>query len=172
MCIVRLLVATATLMGADVGACEAQAAASAAIKATVHAGRRSPPKGPHSALTAQSQTMSFTPEAGVARVSLRTPAGEPIAVELDGATSLRLSLRASDPQQSGDSAAIECRQRVDAVAPHNDSPRLSPLQCEELVIRWPESADWPARLSISRTVGADGLHPRRFVAQFTIVAEY
>ena len=175
MRLVWLLVATAVPLSASVRASRAQGSASAAILANVHQVKHKPPKGPHAVSAAQSQTLSFTTDggaAGASRALLRTPAGDPIAVALEGTTALRVSLRASDPENAGGSPSIHCRAWMGDETPPNASLQSFESRCGELVLRWPDSSDWPALLFITETVRPHAAHPGRFVAQLTIVAEY
>src|SRR5205814_9162994 len=80
------------VMTLDVRPCVAQAAASATIKAKVHAAPKSLSQGAPNAAAAQSQTVSLSLDVGSSRAQLRTPTGAPITLELQGTSAARVTL--------------------------------------------------------------------------------
>jgi hypothetical protein len=95
-----------------------------------------------------------------------------MTIELDGMASERVSLLAADSVVSSRAPALECRWPADRATPGEAPDRTSNPTCEELVVRWADSPEWPARIVISGAVRDDGSHRGRFIATFTIVAEY
>lgn len=168
MRLVWLLVAASAVVGVDAPPGVAQVAATATIKAKVRGARRPPPPRPVTTAS-ELQALSLTLGPGSFRAYLLTPTGERITLELEDMTATRrLSLLVSDFGAGIASPPIECRISDVAEQPN----QLSPALCEELIIRWPDSESWPARLSIGRSVSSDILRAGQFMPRFTIVAEY
>ena len=168
-----LLLVTGVAIGADVRPCPAQAAASATIKARVRAAPKPrPPRDRKKPKAAQLQTAVLMAGAGASRAQLRSPVGEPITLDVDDTNTTLVSLLVSDPAIGSGSAGIECRWRAAGVEHAQRSPPTWQPVCEELVVRWPDFPDWPAMFSISSSVRGDPLDAGRFVAHFTVIAEY
>lgn len=167
-----LLAAAIAAAGVDTRVCVAQITAAATIKARVSQAKK-PRPAPRVATLSALQAASLTPGPGSSRAQLLTPAGELISLDIEGTVaSTSVSLLVAELDAEAALPPIECRRRLPDAAPPRELSQPGQVICDELVIRWPDSDTWPARLSIARSISTDRRYLGEPIPHFTIVAEY